>query len=289
MLEGWIQDVLGGCEQTTSGVIRGKNMAEAGELKFPIITTNDNKTKHLLDNYYGTGQSVMDGIIRSTCMFVSAKTVVVAGYGPCGKGIALRAKGLGATVIVTEVDPFCALQAVYDGFTVMKMSEAAKVGDVFCTVTGNKSVITKDHILTMKNGAILSNAGQFQIEIEVEELKRMAKSEEQVRDTMVKYVIAGDPDKHGDNKHVFLLGDGSLVNLSCAEGHPSEVMSTSFLGQALAVEYLLQNKDLGPGCHRLPDELDLKIAALQLGALNVEIDTLTKAQVDYSKSWAEGY
>ena len=158
--EGWIKDVIGGCEQTTSGVIRAQNMSSAGELKFPIITTNENKTKHLLDNYYGTGQSAMDGLIRSTCLFVAAKTIVVAGYGPCGKGIALRAKGLGAIVIVTEVDPFCALQAVYDGFSVLPMAEAAKLGDVFCTGTGNTSVITKEHMMTMKEGAILSNAGQ---------------------------------------------------------------------------------------------------------------------------------
>lgn len=275
--------VIGGCEQTTSGVIRAKNMADAGALKFPVIATNDNKTKYLLDNYYGTGQSVWDGIMRATAMFVPSKVAVVCGYGACGKGIALRAKGLGARVVVTEVHPFAALQAVYDGFVVLPMAEAAKQGDLFCAATGSKHVIAKEHMAVMKDGAMLCNAGQFDYEIDHPGLRALQSGESRfTRPNMEEVPVGG-------GKTLNLLGGGNLVNLSCAEGHPAEVMSTSFMGQAMACEHLVQSKgQLAPGCVNLPEELDNRIAALQLEALGVAFDTPTAEQAAYAKAWEEG-
>jgi len=258
-------------------------MAAEGALKFPMIATNDNKTKALLDNYYGTGQSCLDGIMRATSLFIAGKTLVCVGYGWCGKGIALRAKGLGAQVVVCETHPFAALQAVYDGFRVLPMAEAAKVGDMFCTATSNKHAITVEHILSMKDGAVLSNAGQFAYEIDVEGMRKVQASTREARANMEEITL-------NNGRVVFLLGGGNLLNLSCAEGHPSEVMATSFLGQMKAVEYIVeQAASLGPKCVNLPTHLDDEIAALQLAALGVAYDTMTPAQEKYMKSWQEGH
>lgn len=274
--------LIGGCEQTTSGVFRLRNMEKSGALKYPWITTNENKTKHLLDNYYGTGQSVWDAIMRATTLFVAGKTAVCVGYGACGKGIALRAKGLGAKVVVTEVDPFAALCAVYDGFTVMPIAEAAKVGDFFITATGNKHAISLEDIKQMKDGAVLSNAGQFNYEIDVAGLQEIATAKSAARENMEQLTLPS-------GRSVFLLGGGNLVNLSCAEGHPSEVMATSFLGQAIACEHLVKHqKELAAGCVPLPPALDDHIAALQLEALGIKYDTLTAEQTEYMDSWKEG-
>ena len=274
---GLIKDIIAGCEETTTGIIRLKAMKKDNALKYPIIAVNDNKTKHLLDNYYGTGQSTVDGIIRATNVLFAGKNIIVAGYGSCGKGFAMRSKGLGANVIVTEVDNFCALQAAYDGFKVMKMEDACKIGDIFCTLTGKKHVIRTEHIKQMKDGAILANSGHFDIEIDVKGLKNIASSERRVRPFLDEYVV--------DGKKVFLCGEGRLVNLSAAEGHPSEVMSTSFCGQSLAVEYAVKNKAKLPiDVILLPEEIDDNIAKLQLEAMNIKIDKLTKEQEKYMSS-----
>ncbi len=277
-----LEDMIGGCEETTTGIIRLHSMERDEALRVPIIAVNDNKTKHLMDNYYGTGQSTLDGIIRATNVLFCGKTVVVAGYGSCGKGCAMRAKGLGANVIVTEVDPFPALQAHMDGFRVMKMEEAARLGDIFITVTGNKHVIRPDHILTMRNGAILANSGHFDIEIDVAGIEKTAASKKRVRPFMDRYTLA-------DGKEIYLLAEGRLINLSAAEGHPSEVMSMSFCGQALACEYLVKNKGkLDAKVHLLPEEIDREISQLQLDVTGVSIDELTPEQVEYLNSWKEG-
>lgn len=276
-----IKSIIGGCEETTTGIIRLKAMEKDNALKYPMIAVNDNKTKHLLDNYYGTGQSTMDGIIRATNILFAGKNVVVLGYGSCGKGFAMRAKGFGANVIVTEVDNFCALQAAYDGFRVMKMEDACKIGDIFCTLTGNKHVIRVEHMKNMKNGAILANSGHFDIEIDVKGLKSMASSERRVRPFLDEYVVHG--------KKIFVCGEGRLVNLAAAEGHPSEVMSTSFCGQALAVEYCVKNKGKLPvSVIQLPEEIDDGIAGLQLAAMGIKIDEMTPEQRKYLSSWEEG-
>lgn len=276
-----LPEIIGGCEETTTGVIRLKAMEKDKALKCPMIAVNDNKTKHLLDNYYGTGQSTVDGIIRATNILFAGKIIVVLGYGDCGKGFAMRCKGLGANVIVTEVDNFCALQAAYDGFKVMKMEDACKIGDIFCTLTGNKHVIRTEHMKHMKEGAIIANSGHFDIEIDVKELKEMASSERRVRPFLDEYVVNG--------KKIFLCGEGRLVNLAAAEGHPSEVMSTSFCGQALACEYLAKNKGKLPvKVIQLPAEIDDNIAKLQLDAMNIKIDKLTAEQIEYLNSWREG-
>lgn len=279
---GLIKSIIGGCEETTTGIIRLRSMEKEGALKYPVIAVNDNRTKHLMDNYYGTGQSTIDGIIRATNILFAGKTVVIAGYGNCGKGCALRAKGLGANVIITEVDEFPALQAHMDGFRVMKMQDACKLGDIFITVTGNKHVIRPEHMRKMKNGAIMANSGHFDIEIDVEGLKKTAKEKKHVRPYMDRYTLLKD-------HCVYLLAGGRLVNLSAAEGHPSEVMSMSFCGQALACEYLAKTAGkLKPQVHRLPEKIDKRIASLQLKANNIEIDKLTKEQIEYLKSWTEG-
>ena len=276
-----IPDLLGGCEETTTGIIRLRAMEKDKALKYPIIAVNDNKTKHLLDNYYGTGQSTVDGIIRASNILFAGKNVVVIGYGSCGKGFALRCKGLGANVIVTEVDNFAALQAAYDGFRVMKMEDASAIGDIFCTLTGNKHVIRAEHVKKMKDGAILANSGHFDIEIDIKGMKEIAESERRVRPFLDEFVIEG--------KIIFLAGEGRLVNLAAAEGHPSEVMSTSFCGQAMACEFLVKNKGkLANEVIMLPEEIDDEIAGFQLGAMGIEIDELTEEQKEYLDSWQEG-
>ncbi|MBW2996384.1 adenosylhomocysteinase [Candidatus Woesearchaeota archaeon] len=276
-----IPEIIAGCEETTTGIIRLKAMEKDKALKYPMIAVNDNKTKHLVDNYYGTGQSTTDGIIRATNVLFAGKTVVVAGYGDCGKGFAMRADGLGANVIVTEVDNFCALQAAYDGFRVMKMEDACKIGDIFCTLTGDINVIRTEHMKQMKDGAILANSGHFDVEIDIKGLKKISSSERRVRPFLDEYIV--------DGKKIYLCGEGRLVNLAAAEGHPSEVMSTSFCGQALAVEYCVKNKEKLPvKVIQLPKEIDDKIARLQLEAMDIEIDELTEEQKKYLSSWQEG-
>ena len=276
-----IPDIICGCEETTTGIIRLKAMEKDNALKYPMIAVNDNKTKHLVDNYYGTGQSTIDGILRATNVLITGKSFVVCGYGSCGKGVAMRAKGLGANVIVCEVDNFRALQAAYDGFRVMKMEEAAAQGDIFCTVTGNKHVIRLEHMRTMKNGIIMANSGHFDIEIDLDSLKEAATSERRVRPLMDEYVL--------DGKKLFVLGEGRLVNLAAAEGHPSEVMSTSFCGQALSCEYGMKNRGKLPNrVIQLPEKLDDTIAGLQLQVMGVSIDAMTPDQVEYMSTWQEG-
>ncbi|MBW3003560.1 adenosylhomocysteinase, partial [Candidatus Woesearchaeota archaeon] len=267
-----IPSIIGGCEETTTGIIRLKAMEKDGALKYPVIAVNDNKTKHLLDNYYGTGQSTLDGVIRASNILIAGKTLVVIGYGDCGKGVAMRAKGLGANVIVCEVTPFNALQAKYDGFRVMKLMDAAKEGEIFISVTGDKHAIPMSAIKQMKDGAILANSGHFDNEIDMKSLNELPKV--RVRPYFDRYDV--------DGKRVFVAGEGRLVNLACAEGHPSAVMSTSFCGQSLAVEYLVKNKGNMPvKVITLPDEIDDNIARLQLESLGVEIDELTEEQKKY--------
>jgi adenosylhomocysteinase len=275
-----IKDMIGGCEETTTGVIRLRAMARDSALKYPVVAVNDNKTKHLLDNYYGTGQSAIDGILRATSVLIAGKVFVVAGYGECGKGLALRAKGMGANVVVTEVNHFRALQAVLDGFRVMPMAEAAKIGDIFVTVTGDTKVIALEHIKQMKDGAILANAGHFDVELDMDLLNKNLKKRK-IRSSLDEYVV--------DGKRIYVCSEGRLVNLSAAEGHPSEVMATSFAGQALACEYLLKNRGkLKAEVITLPDEIDDEIARLELEAMKVKIDSLTNEQAKYLSSWKEG-
>ncbi|MFO7761074.1 MAG: adenosylhomocysteinase [Thermodesulfobacteriota bacterium] len=276
-----IQDIICGCEETTTGIIRLKAMEKDNALKYPMIAVNDNKTKHLVDNYYGTGQSTIDGITRATNLLWAGKTVVVCGYGSCGRGVSFKAEGMGANIIVTEVDNFRALQAAYDGFRVLPMEEAAKIGDVFCTVTGNKHAISYKHMELMKNGAILANSGHFDNELELPVLAEKASARRHVRPFMEEYVL--------DGKKLFVLGEGRLVNLAAAEGHPSEVMSTSFCGQVLSCEYGVKNKGkMEPKVLQLPEHIDDEIAGLQLKAMNIEIDQLTAEQEKYLNSWEEG-
>ncbi|MBN1941645.1 MAG: adenosylhomocysteinase, partial [Candidatus Diapherotrites archaeon] len=277
-----LKDLIVGTEETTTGIIRIKAMEKDNALKYPIIAVNDNQTKHLFDNYYGTGQSTLDGIMRATNVLFAGKTVVVIGYGECGKGVALRAKGLSSNVIVCEVKPVRALKAHADGFRVMKMADAAKLGDIFVTVTGNKHVIRMEHIEKMKNGAILANSGHFDIEIDVVALNKAAKNRRRVRWQLDEYTL-----KNGNK--VFLCAEGRLVNLSAAEGHPSEVMDLSFCGQALAVEYGIKNKGkLKPGVHMLPETVDDEIAELKLETMGIKKDVLTEEQIKYLASWEEG-
>ncbi len=274
--------MIGGCEETTTGIIRLESMVRDGVLKCPMIAVNDNKTKHLMDNFYGTGQSTFDGILRSTNMLIAGKTVVVLGYGSCGKGVAMRAQGLGAQVIVTEVDAFCALQASMDGHRVMKMSDAAAIGDLFVTVTGNLHVIRMEHMEKMKDGSVLANSGHFDNEIDLATLDKTAKRKRRVRHYLDEYLL-----KNG--RVVYVAGEGRLVNLASAEGHPSEVMSLSFCGQALACKYLVDNKGkMKPGVITLPPEIDDYISRLQLLAMGLSIDELTAEQKKYLSSWQEG-
>lgn len=267
-------NVLGACEETTTGVLRYKARERSGALAFPVIAVNDADCKHLFDNRYGTGQSVWDGIMRTTNLVVSGKHVVVAGYGWCGKGVALRAKGLGAKVIVTEVDPVRAMEAAMDGYEVMTMDEAAPVGDIFVTVTGCCDVITGRHFKNMKNGAILSNAGHFDVEVNVAELKRMSSESYTARNNITAYKL--------DGKELYVLGEGRLVNLAAADGHPAEIMDLSFAIQALSLKYLLSKKgQLEPKVYNVPEEIDKHVAKLKLKAMGIEIDTLTEEQYRY--------
>ena len=275
------EGVFGGTEETTTGVIRLRAMAEEGVLKYPIVAVNDAMTKHLFDNRYGTGQSTLDGIIRATNVLIAGLNVVVAGYGWCGRGVANRARGLGANVIVTEVDPTKALEAVMDGFRVMPMIEAAPIGDIFVTVTGDKHVIAKHHFEAVKSGAIVCNSGHFNVEIDLESLDAMSTGRRIVREFVEEYTL-------GDRK-VFILADGRLVNLSAAEGHPAVVMDMSFANQALAARHLVVNKsDLEIGVHTVPEEIDKEVARRKLAAMGVTIDELTPEQVKYLSTWLEG-
>jgi adenosylhomocysteinase len=275
-------DVIGGTEETTTGVIRLRAMAKEGVLRYPIIAVNDALTKHLFDNRYGTGQSTLDGVIRATNVLFAGSRVVVAGYGWCGRGIAMRAKGMGAEVIVTEVDPTKAIEAVMDGFRVMSMGEAAKIGDVFITVTGDKSVIAKDHFELMKDGAIVCNSGHFNVEIDIPSLEKMASSKRPIREFVMEYALK-------DGRKINLLADGRLVNLSAAEGHPAAVMDMSFANQALAADYLVKNyKSLEKKVYAVPEELDKRVARLKLESMGVKIDRLTPEQEEYLASWSEG-
>ena len=277
-----LTNIVGGTEETTTGVIRLRAMAADKALNFPIIAVNDAMTKHLFDNRYGTGQSTIDGIIRATNVLLAGKTFVVAGYGWCGRGLASRARGLGANVIVTEIDPLPALEAVMDGFRVMPMAEAAKVGDIFCTVTGDLNVLDRSHFEVMKDGAILSNSGHFNVEINIPALEDLSSSRRLVRPFVDEYVMK-------DGRRIFLLGEGRLINLASAEGHPASVMDMSFANQALSAEYMLRNaSSLEKRVYSVPEAIDKEIARLKLDAMHVSIDTLTPEQVAYLNSWEEG-
>ncbi|MCR4369465.1 MAG: adenosylhomocysteinase [archaeon] len=275
-----IKDIKVGTEETTTGVIRLRAMAKDGALKYPVIAVNDNKTKHLFDNYYGTGQSTLDGILRATNILFAGKIVCVVGYGSCGKGVAIRSQGFGSSVIVVEVDPVRALQATMDGFRVMPIDEALPLADVFITVTGNKHAISGNSFAKMKDGAILANSGHFDVEIDVKSLEEQSKSKRRIRWQLDEYTL-----KSG--KKVFLCAEGRLVNLGAAEGHPSTVMSLSFCGQALALEYGIKN-DLDARLHTLPASIDDDIARLQLTAMGVKIGSLTAEQEKYLNTWEEG-
>jgi adenosylhomocysteinase len=274
--------IIGGTEETTTGVVRLKAMEREGILKYPVIAVNDALTKHLFDNRYGTGQSTIDGLLRATNILLAGKKVVVCGYGWCGKGVALRAKGMGAHVIVVEVDPVKALEAIMDGYEVMDLDSAAVKGDVFITVTGNTSVIRKEHFLKMKSGAILANSGHFDVEIDLKNLKELAIEEKKLKDNVTAYVFA-------DGKEIILLAEGRLLNLSAAEGHPAEVMDMSFANQALSVEYLVKKTgSLEKRVYPVPREIDEAVASLKLKTLSVKIEKLTEEQIEYLKSWSKG-
>lgn len=277
-----IKNIIGGTEETTTGVIRLKSMAKNKVLKYPIIAVNDANTKHMFDNRYGTGQSTIDGIIRATNRLLAGSIFVVSGYGWCGKGLAMRARGMGARVIITEVDSLKALEAVMDGYEVMPMIDAAKIGDIFCTVTGNTSVLRKEHFEVMKDGAIVSNSGHFNVEIDLDALKRMSKKVRKIRDYVDEYTLK-------DGRRINVLGEGRLINLASAEGHPSSVMDMSFANQALCVEYLVKNaKKLKNNVYSVPIEIDSKIAELKLKSMGIKIDKLTSEQKKYLDSWEEG-
>ncbi len=277
-----IKNIIGGSEETTTGVIRLRSMANAGQLKYPVIAVNDADTKHLFDNRYGTGQSTIDGITRATNILWAGKKVVVCGYGWTGRGVAMRARGMGAHVIVIEVEPVRALEAVMEGYQVMPLLEAAKVGDIFITVTGDKNVIDKAHFQVMKDGAILANSGHFNAEINIPVLEGLSKKKRTIRDFVEEYTLK-------DGRCLFLLGEGRLINLAAAEGHPASVMDMSFANQALCMEYLVKNKGkLEIKVHRVPEEIDKEVARLKLKAMSVAIDTLTAEQQKYLASWEEG-
>ncbi|KAM3096952.1 adenosylhomocysteinase [Phormidesmis sp. 146-35] len=277
-----LADLIGTTEETTTGIVRLQAMLRDGVLTFPAMNVNDAETKHFFDNRYGTGQSTLDGIIRATNILLAGKTIVVAGYGWCGKGTAMRARGMGANVIVTEINPVAAIEAVMDGFQVMPMADAATKGDIFITVTGNKHVIRGEHFDVMKDGAIVSNSGHFDIEIDLEALKERTTDVQTVRNFTEEYKLKG-------GKSIVVLGEGRLVNLAAAEGHPSAVMDMSFANQAMAAEYLVKNKGkLTPGVYSIPQELDQEIARLKLQAMGFSIDTLSAAQTEYINSWTSG-
>jgi adenosylhomocysteinase len=277
-----VKNVIGGTEETTTGVIRLRAMAKDGTLKYPVIAVNDALTKHLFDNRYGTGQSTLDGIIRATNMLLAGMRVVVAGYGWCGRGVAMRAKGHGADVIVTEINPTRALEAIMDGFRVMPMADAAKIGEIFVTVTGNKSVIAQEHFEKMNDGAVICNSGHFNVEIDIAALEKMSSSKKPARPFVDEYAMK-------DGRKIYLLGEGRLINLAAAEGHPAVVMDMSFANQALASEYMVKNaKDLKPQVYSVPEPIDRQIAKLKLESMGVHVDKLTADQEHYLASWSEG-
>ena len=278
-----IADVVGGTEETTTGVIRLRAMAADGALRYPIVSVNDANTKHLFDNRFGTGQSTMDAIMRATNLLLAGRTVVVAGYGMCGRGVASRARGLGAKVVVTEVDPLPALEAAMEGYGVMPLREAARIGDVFVTVTGDKGVIRREHIELMKDGAVLANSGHFDVEIDKAALAALAEGRtRRIREFVDEYRLA-------DGRRIHLLGEGRLVNLAAAEGHPAAVMDMSFANQALSVEWVVGRRGtLEPGVHPVPAEIDAEVARLKLRAMGIDIDELTAEQREYLRSWEQG-
>jgi adenosylhomocysteinase len=277
-----IHNVIGGTEETTTGVIRLRNMAKEGKLGYPLIAVNDAQTKHFFDNRYGTGQSTIDGITRATNILWAGRKVVVCGYGWCGKGIAMRAHGLGAQVIVTEVDPIRALEAVMDGYRVMPLLEACQVGSIFITASGDMNVIDKAHFLQMKDGAIMANSGHFNVEINIPALESLAKSKRRIRPYVDEYSLA-------DGRRIYLLGEGRLINLAAAEGHPASVMDMSFANQALCLEYLAKMRGkLKPDVYPVPEEIDKEIGRLKLASMNITIDSLTKEQQKYLQSWEAG-
>jgi len=274
--------VIGGTEETTTGVIRLRNMAKAGKLIYPIIAVNDAQTKHFFDNRYGTGQSTIDGITRATNILWAGRKVVVSGYGWCGKGIAKRAQGLGAQVIITEVQPIPALEAAMDGYQVMPLLKACEIADVFITTTGDTNVIDKAHILKMKDGAILANSGHFNVEINIPALEGLAKSKKRIRSSVDEYTLR-------DGRRIYLLGEGRLINLAAAEGHPASVMDMSFANQALCLEYLTKMKGkLKPAVYPVPEEIDQNVGTLKLASMNITIDSLTREQKKYLGSWELG-
>ncbi|MBI1824533.1 MAG: adenosylhomocysteinase [Nitrospirae bacterium] len=277
-----LKHVVGGTEETTTGVIRLRSMADKKVLKFPVISVNDAETKHMFDNRYGTGQSTLDGFLRATNRLVAGSVFVVAGYGWCGRGLAMRAHGLGASVIVTEIDPLKALEAVMDGYRVMPMSEAASLGDFFCTVTGDINVLRKEHFMTMKDGAIIANSGHFNVEIDIPVLEKLSKKKRQIRDFVDEYTLQS-------GRRINLLGEGRLINLASAEGHPSSVMDMSFANQALSAEYMVKNASkLEKKVYSVPKDIDKEIARLKLEGLGIRIDKLTREQEKYLASWEMG-
>tara|TARA_Y100001935_G_scaffold194559_1_gene162632 strand:- start:3985 stop:5238 length:1254 start_codon:yes stop_codon:yes gene_type:complete len=277
-----LDNVIGGMEETTTGVIRLKALSNEKKLMYPVVAVNDSQTKHMFDNRYGTGQSTLDGIIRATNILITGKTVVTIGYGWCGKGFAMRAKGMGAHTVVCEVDPVKALEAVMDGHQVMSMNEASSIGDIFLTVTGGMSAVDKHHFEKMKDGAIVANSGHFNVEINIDSLEKMCESKRQIREFVEEYTVE-------DGRKIFILGEGRLINLSAAEGHPPSVMDMSFANQALAGEYIVKNhKTLSPEVYTLPNDVDSEIARLKLTAMNMSFDTLTAEQDKYLNSWELG-
>jgi adenosylhomocysteinase len=277
-----LKGVIGGTEETTTGVIRLRAMVKDGTLKYPIIAVNDALTKHMFDNRYGTGQSSIDGILRATNLLIAGLHVVVSGYGWCGKGVAMRAKGHGADVIITEISPTRALEAVMDGFRVMPMAEAAKVGDVFITVTGNKSILAHEHFERMKDGAVISNSGHFNVEIDIPALEKLASARKHVRPFVEEFTMK-------DGRKIYLLGEGRLINLAAAEGHPASVMDMSFANQALASEYMVKNaSQLKAQVYSVPEPIDRQIAKLKLESMGIQVDKLTPDQEQYLASWSEG-
>jgi len=277
-----LEGIIGGTEETTTGVIRLRAMAADGVLKFPVLAVNDASTKHLFDNRYGTGQSTLDGIVRATNVLLAGKTFVVAGYGWCGRGLANRARGMGANIVVTEIDPLPALEAVMDGFRVMPMEEAAKIGDIFCTVTGDINVLDKEDFAVMKDGAIIANSGHFNVEINLPVLEAMSKEKKKVREFVEQFVL-------NDGRRINLLGEGRLINLASAEGHPASVMDMSFANQALGAEFMVTHaKELENKVYSIPGAIDREIARLKLAAMGVKVDTLTPEQEKYLNSWEEG-
>ncbi|HEU4355355.1 MAG TPA: adenosylhomocysteinase [Actinomycetota bacterium] len=277
-----VPEVMGGTEETTTGVIRLRAMADDGALRYPIVSVNDANTKHLFDNRFGTGQSTIDAIMRATNLLLAGRTVVVCGYGMCGRGVASRARGMGAQVVVTEVDPLPALEAAMEGFRVMPLRDAARIGDVFVTVTGDKAVIRREHMELMKDGAIMANSGHFDVEIDKPALASLAESTRRIRDFVDEYRLA-------DGRRLHLLGEGRLVNLAAAEGHPAAVMDMSFANQALSVEWLVRHHaELGPQVYLVPQDIDQEVARLKLQAMGVAIDELTPEQKEYLRSWEQG-